>query len=289
MLAQQQLQELHYTIFLPLAVKPSKKWFYVNLNNYRNEHPFLLNKAKIMYKEVIKRQVDLLPTYSIVRLTYTYFPRDRRQSDLGNVCSVHDKFFADALVEAGKLPDDNHKFIPEILFRFGSIDKNHPRVEVLIEEIGESMETQAEQGQMQITLEELEIHEAIRNYVRGQVNIAEDQQIEVDMKAGRSDSGFTATLKISKASNAQAPVQNTKPLLQFGAKPSNISTGEERVEPDDETPVVDNTTASVSSNPFAGDEEETEEENVEPEQEVEAAKAPVEKPKSIFSFSTPKT
>ena len=59
--------------------------------------------------------------------------------------------------------------------------------------------------------------------------------------------------------------------------------------PDDETPVVDNTTASVSSNPFAGDEEETEEENVEPEQEVEAAKAPVEKPKSIFSFSTPKT
>lgn len=257
-------QPSSYTVCLPLAVKSSKKWFYVNLNNFRNLHPFLLNKSKIMYKGVIQRQLDLLPVFSKVRLTYVYYPRDNRKSDLGNVCSVHDKFFADAFVESGKLPDDNYDHIPEIFFRYGSIDKNNPRVEVLIEQLGEFPETQTEQDQMQITLDQTEIHDAIRQYVRGQINIADGHVIEIDMKAGRAENGFTATLDIRPASATSsqaamaAAVQHTpvvqtqaqpqpvaKQGLNFGtraapvppatgsATPAAISTGEERQDPNE--------------------------------------------------------
>jgi hypothetical protein len=46
-----------------------------------------------------------------------------------------DKFFADALVELGKLPDDNYLHVPEINFRMGAIDSSNPRVEIFIKEI----------------------------------------------------------------------------------------------------------------------------------------------------------
>lgn len=49
---------------------------------------------------------------------------------------------------------------------------------------------------MQITLSQDEIEHAIIGYVRRQITIAEDQKIEVDLKAGRGENGFTATLDI---------------------------------------------------------------------------------------------
>lgn len=306
-----------YIVHLPLAVKPSKKWFYVNLNQYRNYHPFLLNKAKVMYKEVIQRQLQKLPVFSKVRLTYTYYPRDKRESDLGNVCSVHDKFFSDALVEAGKLHDDNHKYIPEINFRRGVIDKQHPRVEVLIEEIGKmQQQPETEQDQMQITLDEHEIHDAIRSYVRGQINIAEGQQIEIDMKAGRAENGFTATLNIRPATLV-AQAQANKPVMRGFGKP-NISTGEERVnvadadeddieeqlrqaQREDTSQLVSGgaealveveeevlpmtSTKPTGSNPFAGADDQDQVDET-PVQEPEAeTPVPVKKTGSIFGFN----
>lgn len=311
---------MDYIIRLPLAVKPSKSWFYVNMNNFRNVHPFLLNKAKIMYKDAIQRQVDFSPVFSKVKLTYTYYPRDKRMRDLGNVCSVHDKFFADAFVEAGKLPDDNQEYIPEISFRMGCVDKDHPRVEVLIEEIGEMKHQPTEQDQMQITLDEGEIHEAIKAYVRGQITIAEDQQIDIDMKAGRAENGFTATLNIRSvmASTTAAP-KPTKTPLSFApdqrAAQAAISTGEEREDPNEvmitggvggdgsdidqavsggavapyeEVEEVPSTSTTASGhNPFAGTEDGPEDE---PTQEPEAeTPVPVstKKPGSIFGFTKP--
>lgn len=311
-------------IRLPLAVKPSKKWFYINLNNYRNLHPFLLNKAKIMYKDVIQRQVDLLPVFSKVKLTYTYYPRDNRKSDLGNVCSVHDKFFADAFVEAGKLPDDNQEYIPEISFRMGCVDKDHPRVEVLIEEIGEMKQQPTEQDQMQITLDENEIHDAIRAYVRGQITIADSQHIDIDMKAGRAENGFTATLNIRPASEAvKAKVSFNPPGTRAAvatpvvqtATTASISTGEERRDPNEvnitggvggdgseidqviseepdvaveEEEVPTTSTTASRPNPFAGTGDAGSDEPEE-EQQVEPEPAPVstKKPGSIFGFSKP--
>jgi len=55
--------------------------------------------------------------------------------DISNVLSIHDKFFCDALVELGKLPDDNYKYIPEVKYVFREVDKLNPRVDIYIDPI----------------------------------------------------------------------------------------------------------------------------------------------------------
>lgn len=68
-------------------------------------------------------------------IVYTLYPKTKHLSDLDNVCSVHAKFFQDALVELKKIPDDNYNYIVSTKFLFGSIDPENPRVEIDIEEI----------------------------------------------------------------------------------------------------------------------------------------------------------
>ena len=55
---------------------------------------------------------------------------------------------------------------------------------------------------MQITLNQEEILEALDTYVRSQITISENQEISIDLKAGRGENGFTATLDIRPASTA---------------------------------------------------------------------------------------
>lgn len=107
----------------------------LNLNTYRNAHHYTLNAAKVNYKAFISGQISKLPTFNKIRLIYTVFAQSKRKSDVGNMCTVVDKFFSDALVELGKLPDDNYEYIPEVIFRYGDVDKANPRIEITIEEL----------------------------------------------------------------------------------------------------------------------------------------------------------
>lgn len=52
---------------------------------------------------------------------------------------------------------------------------------------------------MQITLNQDEIIDAVKAYVRSQINIASNQDIVIDLRAGRGENGFTATLDIVPA------------------------------------------------------------------------------------------
>lgn len=125
-----------HKLIAPLRVHKSKnKLFSLNLNTYRNENRFALDTAKVNFKKVMEEQIKELPNFTKVRLTYVMYPATKHLTDVGNVCSVVDKFFADALVELGKLPDDNYLYVPELAFRMGSIDREQPRVEIFIEEI----------------------------------------------------------------------------------------------------------------------------------------------------------
>jgi len=54
---------------------------------------------------------------------------------LGNVLSVHQKYFEDALVELGCIPDDDYKHIVRTTFVFGEKDKNDPRVIITVKEL----------------------------------------------------------------------------------------------------------------------------------------------------------
>lgn len=123
------------TFNLPLEVQVSaKKKFILNLNNYRNTHFHVLNKSKVVYTEQVKSILASISNnrYDKIALSYTLYPKDRRRKDVSNICSIVDKYFSDALVEMGIIPDDDYEHVIGVQYLFGSIDKDNPRVEVEI-------------------------------------------------------------------------------------------------------------------------------------------------------------
>lgn len=110
-----------------------KKDFILNLNHYRNAHQFTLHKAKVTYEEMVTPLVVHLPKLDKVRMSYLLFPKSRQLCDVSNFCSIVDKFFSDTLVSAGILPDDNYEHVIMVAYGFGGIDRDNPRVDVVIE------------------------------------------------------------------------------------------------------------------------------------------------------------
>ena len=119
----------------PLAVKVnSKRQFILNLNNYRNAYFRTLNTAKIAYKKFMEEQIlsEIYKPLEKIAIQYKVFKGDRRRFDIGNITSIHQKFFEDAIVELGKLPDDRHENLPMTFDTFGGISTDRPRVEITI-------------------------------------------------------------------------------------------------------------------------------------------------------------
>ena len=115
----------------PMKVLASKrKMLRLNLNEYRNTHYRILNNAKINYKEVMKKQIEKAKRLGKALFVYTVYPGSKRSFDIGNICCIHEKFFEDAFVELGKLEDDNANFLPLVVYMYGGIDKDSPRVDI---------------------------------------------------------------------------------------------------------------------------------------------------------------
>ena len=132
----EQINKNVWKLNLPIRVPVSKKsYFLINLNVYRNAHYQILNKAKQTFKEMVMNEIKQLPFFNTISLTYVLYPQTHRKQDVANVCSVVDKFFCDALTEAGKLTDDNYDYLKNIHYCFGSVDPSNPRVEVYIQNI----------------------------------------------------------------------------------------------------------------------------------------------------------
>ena len=117
-------------------ISPLKVWasrarqFILNLNGYRNTHYRTLNSCKVNYKEHMREQILKASRYTKVICVYTVYNKSRHRFDLGNVCSIHQKFFEDAFVELGRLEDDTVEFIPLVIYKKGRLDKDNPRVEI---------------------------------------------------------------------------------------------------------------------------------------------------------------
>lgn len=127
----------------PLAVRIStRKKHILNLNTFRNTHYRVLNNAKISYKETMKSKILNLKDYKKLLIIYKVFKGDRRRFDIGNILSIHQKFFEDALVELGKLPDDKASNIPMVVYLNGGIDVENPRVEIYLFDMVEPKEIQ---------------------------------------------------------------------------------------------------------------------------------------------------
>ena len=127
-----------YTIQSPLKIVLGKtksgkvKEFSLNLNTYRNAHFRTLNTSKHKYKMEIVEQLEDKPRYNRVAIIYKVFKGDARRYDIGNILSIHEKYFEDALVECGKLPDDKADNLPLVIYTNGGIDRDNPRVEIKV-------------------------------------------------------------------------------------------------------------------------------------------------------------
>lgn len=136
-----------YTIQSPLKIVLGKtksgkvKEFSLNLNTYRNAHFRTLNTSKHKYKMEIVKQLEDKPRYNRVAIIYKVFKGDARRYDIGNILSIHEKYFEDAMVESGKLPDDKANNIPMVLYTDGGIDRDEPRVEITVFNTDEEKET----------------------------------------------------------------------------------------------------------------------------------------------------
>ena len=112
---------------------PDKKMI-INLNNYRNWSYIVSNQVKKAYCQAIEPLVRGLILEPRLVLAFTYYKGSKRISDRSNVLCIQEKFFLDALVELGCIEDDNDKFIKCTQFDGDKIDKDNPRVEVVISE-----------------------------------------------------------------------------------------------------------------------------------------------------------
>lgn len=127
-----------YTIQSPLKIVIGKtkagklKEFNLNLNAYRNAYFRTLNESKHKYKMFIVDQLQDKPRFEKIAIMYKVFKGDARRYDIGNIISIHQKYFEDAMVECGKLPDDKASNIPMVLYTDGGIDRDNPRVEIKV-------------------------------------------------------------------------------------------------------------------------------------------------------------
>lgn len=120
-------------IDIPYKTKGKKpKRYYINLNGYRNWHHQISNKVKKAYEEYIQDQIDGLDLETPVTIEFTHYKPTKRAMDKGNSFAVHSKFFYDALVKAGCIPDDNDDFIGMEIVNPTVYDKGNGRVEFII-------------------------------------------------------------------------------------------------------------------------------------------------------------
>ena len=120
---------------IPLYIPVSKKkQIALNLNVYRNLHYQTNNKAKHNMSDLLRSEIvgcGLIQDFP-VKFIYTIYRKTHRAVDLMNIGSVVDKFVCDALVQMRLLPDDSTKYISNVEFVDGGVDKNNPHAKLEI-------------------------------------------------------------------------------------------------------------------------------------------------------------
>lgn len=117
--------------YIPIS---KKKNFIPNLNQYRNTHYLILSKAKNVYAEMIKEQLENIEPFRKIKITLIAYPPTKRLFDLDNL-APHMKFFLDALVSKKIIEDDNYNYVVKTIHEFGCVDKINPRIEFIIGEV----------------------------------------------------------------------------------------------------------------------------------------------------------
>lgn len=116
---------------LEATKKKKARVILVGFNWYRNAHHFDKNKIKKHYERLISlklRGMEYIDGPYITKYVYYY---KNKSSDGGNVVSVMEKFFLDAMQAAKVVKEDNVLHHSSDGFRCVE-DKNNPRIEIQV-------------------------------------------------------------------------------------------------------------------------------------------------------------
>ena len=123
-------------LFVTLPRKTVKdKRIALNMNTYRNLHHRISNDAKKAYSEALREQLRNLSIQTPVEVTYKVFKASKRRLDKMNVISVVSKFLLDSITEYGCWEDDNDHYVKTETILPTELDRENPRVEIIIKEI----------------------------------------------------------------------------------------------------------------------------------------------------------
>lgn len=110
------------------------KTFLVGMNWYRNAHHHITNKVKKHYHELVAKALEnndtKVPNKYILGIRIFY---KNPNSDGSNIASLMEKFILDAIQECGIVQDDSFKFHIGTDWVAGTLDKENPRAEIIIQ------------------------------------------------------------------------------------------------------------------------------------------------------------
>jgi len=128
-------KEKLFEVRLPLpSFRRKGKNILLGLNDYRNLHYHILNRAKVNYKGIVfsvltREQLFSRLGKNLSVFYYISFAR-KNKKDLSNYGTVIDKFFLDALVDAGIIADDRIPIVKESRYIWDGYGKDEVRVEI---------------------------------------------------------------------------------------------------------------------------------------------------------------
>ena len=123
-------------LFITLPRKTVKdKRIALNMNTYRNLHHRISNDAKKAYSEALREQLEGLSIQTPVEVTYKVYKGSKRRLDKMNVISVVSKFLLDSITDYGCWEDDNDDYVKKETIMPTELDRENPRVEIIIKEI----------------------------------------------------------------------------------------------------------------------------------------------------------
>ena len=123
--------EFTLPIYMEIEKKTKKNQnIMLGLNWLRNAHHFISNKIKHEFQELVLSQINSSVKYRKMNVIYKVYLK-RTNADGGNVRSVVEKFFLDALVKGGVIEDDSCEFVIGDSSVY-AVDKENPRVEIIV-------------------------------------------------------------------------------------------------------------------------------------------------------------
>jgi len=105
------------------------------MNAYGNTNSFTNNEVKRAYLELIREQIGGKVIQTPVEITYRVYKASKRRLDKMNVVAVTSKYLLDAITECGCWIDDNDDFVKTETILPTILDRNNPRVEIIITSI----------------------------------------------------------------------------------------------------------------------------------------------------------